>query len=218
VPTEFEALNAKFAFAYFPVRWKLTFDHVSWIGREPDLSVQRLAGVFGRGPGGWFFEHFSVDTARSAFTLDGRIDTSRKPTALGLQVRAPRFAFQEWSGVLRGLKNIAVEGSFDTSLAGPVTQLVTTLNLAGTGGSVKGALTLDTSIPGWHGKGAVDVERLNLARWLNRPDRPSDISGHVTFNLALELGRHFPRGAYTFDGRHAMYMGYEADDGARADS
>ena len=212
VPTEFEALNAKFAFAYFPVRWKLTFDHVSWIGRAPDLSVQRLAGVFGRGPGGWFFENFSVDTARSAFTLDGRIDTSRKPTGLELQVRAPRFAFQEWSGVLRGLKNIAVEGSFDTSLTGPVTQLVTTLNLAGTGGSVKGTLTLDTSVPGWHGKGAVDVDRLNLARWLNRPDRPSDISGHVTFNLALELGRHFPRGAYTFEGRHAMYMGYEADD------
>jgi len=47
VPTEFEALNAKFAFAYFPVRWKLTFDHVSWIGSAPDLSVQRLAGVFG---------------------------------------------------------------------------------------------------------------------------------------------------------------------------
>ena len=34
----------------------------------------------------------------------------------------------------------------------------------------------------------------------------------MTFNLALELGRHFPRGVYTFEGRHAMYMGYEADD------
>jgi uncharacterized protein involved in outer membrane biogenesis len=52
VPTDFEALNAKFAFAYVPVRWKLTFDHVSWIGRAPDLSVQRLGGVFGRGPDG----------------------------------------------------------------------------------------------------------------------------------------------------------------------
>ena len=212
VPTEFEALNARFAFAYFPVRWKLTFDDVSWIGRAPDLSVRRLAGIFGRGPGGWFFERFSVDTPRSAFTLDGRIDTARKPTALDLQVRATRFAFQEWSGVLRGLKNIAVDGSFDTSLTGPVNRLVTNLNLAGTGGSVKGSLTLDTSVPGWHGTGVVDVDRLNLARWLNRPDRPSNISGRVTFNLALELGRHFPRGMYTFEGRHAMYMGYEADD------
>src|SRR6185503_20161121 len=81
----------------------------------------------------------------------------------------------------------------------------------GSGGSVSGRFTLDTTVPGWHGAGAVDVGRLNLARWLNRADRPSDITGHVTFNLALELGRHFPRGVYTFEGRHAMYMGYEAD-------
>jgi len=59
--------------------------------------------------------------------------------------------------------------------------------------------------------GAVDVDRINLARWLNRRDRPSDITGHVTFNLALELGRHFPRGMYAFDGPHAMYMDYAAD-------
>ena len=211
LPTEFEGLNASFAFAYFPVRWKLTFNRVAWVGRAPDLSVTRLAGVFGRGPGGWFFENFSVDTARSAFVLDGRINTERKPTELALRVRAARFAFQEWAGVIHGLKNIAVESSFDTSLTGPVDKLLTNLRLAGTGGSVNGTLTLDTSVPGWHGAGAVDVDRLNLARWLNRADRPSDITGHVTFDLALELGRHFPRGVYTFAGRHAMYMGYEAD-------
>jgi autotransporter translocation and assembly factor TamB len=211
VPTAFEGLNASFGFAYFPVRWKLNFDRVSWVGRAPDLSVTRLAGVFGRGPGGWFFENFSVDTARSAFVLDGRINTERKPTELALRVRAARFAFQEWAGVLRGLKNIAVESSFDTALSGPVNQLLTNLRFAGTGGAVNGTFTLDTSVPGWHGAGAVDVDRLNLARWLNRADRPSDITGHVTFDLALELGRHFPRGVYTFEGRHAMYMGYEAD-------
>ncbi len=67
-------------------------------------------------------------------------------------------------------------------------------------------------MPGWHGAGAVDVTRLNLARWLNRDDRPSDITGHVTFDLALQLGRHFPRGMYGFQGPHAMYMNYAADN------
>jgi translocation-and-assembly-module (TAM) inner membrane subunit TamB-like protein len=114
--------------------------------------------------------------------------------------------------VLRGLKNIAVESSFDTSLKGPTNGIETDLTFAGTGGGVAGHLTLDTSIPGWHGKGAVDVTRLNLARWMNRDDRPSDITGHVTFDLALELGRRFPRGAYTFNGPHAMYMNYAGDD------
>jgi translocation-and-assembly-module (TAM) inner membrane subunit TamB-like protein len=212
VPTEFEKLNAVFRFAYFPVRWTLTFDRVSWIGRAPDLSVNRLAGALGHGPGGWFFERFSVETPRSAFTLSGRINRDRQPTDLDLSVNAARFAFQEWAGVLRGLKNIAVDASFDTSLKGPVTALDTQVRLAGTGGSVSGRLTLDTTVPGWHGSGAVDVGRLNLARWLNRSDRPSDITGHVTFDLALELGRHFPRGVYTFTGPHAMYMEYAADD------
>ncbi len=212
LPTDFEALNASFAFAYYPVRWTLTFERASWIGHAPDLLVNPLAGTFGRGPDGWFFEHLSVGTARSAFTLDGRVNNVETPTVLDLRVRADRFAFEEWSGVLRGLTNIAVDASFDTSLKGPTSQLDTTLQLAGSGGSVKGRLTLDTTVPGWHGAGAVDVARLNLARWLNRPDRPSDISGHVTFNLALELGRRFPRGMYAFQGPHAMYMNYAADN------
>jgi translocation and assembly module TamB len=212
VPTDFQSLNAAFSFTYVPVRWTLKFDRVSWVGHNPALSVNPLRGTFGRGPGGWFFDGFTVQTARSAFTLDGRIDTSTKPTTLDLHVRAPRFAFQEWSGVLRGLRNIAIDSSFETSLKGPVNELETDLQLAGTGGGVKGHLTLDTSVPGWHGAGAVDVDRLNLARWLNRDDRPSDITGHVTFDLALELGRHFPRGLYTFDGPHAMYMDYAGDN------
>ena len=40
--------------------------------RTRSVGQPARAAVFGRGPGGWFFEHFSVHTARSAFTLDGR--------------------------------------------------------------------------------------------------------------------------------------------------
>ena len=212
VPTDFQSLNALFSFAYYPVRWTLNFTRLAWVGHAPDLSVNPLTGVLGRGPNGWFFERFSVHTPRSAFTLDGGVDNSADPTTVSLQVRAPRFAFQEWAGVIRGLKDIAIDASFETSLKGPVNRIATDLQLAGTGGSVKGQLTLDTSVPGWHGAGAVDVDRLNLARWLDRANRPSDITGHVTFDLALELGRRFPRGMYAFRGPHAMYMNYAADN------
>ena len=113
-------------------------------------------------------------------------------------------------GHLRGLKNIAVDAAFSTHLTGPVNRLQTDLRLTGTGGSVSGALVLDTSVPGWHGSGAVDIG-LDLARWLNRADRPSDITGHVVFNLDLDLGHHFPRGTYEFDGPHVSFMDYAAD-------
>lgn len=213
VPTDFQRLNASFTFTYVPVRWTIDFARVSWIGHGPELSVDPLSGRFGRGPAGWFFDRFVVNTPRSHFSLDGTIRPGPEgtPTVLDLTVAAPRLAFQEWSGVLRGLTNIAVESSLDTVLKGPTNGLETDIRLAGTGGGVRGHVTLDTSVPGWLCRGAVDVDRLNLARWLNRADRPSDITGHVTFDLALELGRHFPRGKYTFAGPRAMYLNYAGD-------
>ena len=211
-PVEYAALDAVFGFAYYPVRWRLDFDHVSWTGQPPNLTMSRLAGAFGNGPAGWFFDRLSVRTPASSYTVNGRVLRNTQPTSLDLQVHAERLAFQEWSGVLRGLANIAVDASFDIELKGPVSQLGTDIDLRGTGGAVKGHLTLDTTVPGWRGAGTLDVERINLARWLNNEDRPSDITGRVGFDLALELGRHFPRGVYRFDGRHAMYMKYAADN------
>jgi hypothetical protein len=212
VPTEFTSLNASLSFAYAPVHWTLVFDSMSWIGKAPDLTVTRFSGKLGRSTEGWFFDGLSVQTPRSAFTFTGQVLIGDHPTALDLEVHAGPFAFQEWSGVLTGLKNIAVEATFDTTLKGPLTRLDTHLAIEGTGGSVKGQLTLDTKVPGWHGAGAVDVARINLARWLNRPDRPSDVTGHVIFDLDLDLGKHFPRGSYEFNGPHAMYLDYAADD------
>ena len=110
--------------------------------------MTNLTGVFGRGPTGWFFERFSVRTPRSAFTLDGGINTEMKPTMIDLHVKADRFAFQEWSGVIRGLRNIAIEAAFETSLKGPPSKLETDLRFAGTGGAITGTFTLDTTVPG----------------------------------------------------------------------
>ena len=212
VPTEFQSLNASMSFAYAPVRWTLIFDKMSWTGHAPELTVTSFSGKLGRSTEGWFFDGLSVRTPRSAFTFSGNVVIGDRPTTLDLEVHAAPFAFQEWSGIVTGLKNIAVEAHFDTTLKGPLTRLDTRLAIAGTGGSVTGQLTLNTKVPGWHGAGAVDVSRINLARWLNRPDRPSDVTGHVVFDLDLDLGRHFPRGSYEFDGPHAMYLDYAADD------
>jgi len=99
-------------------------------------------------------------------------------------------------------------------LDGPLAALTADLTLRSNGGNVKGAFVLDTTTPGWQAHGAVDVERLNLADWLSRDDRPSDITGHVTFGLTdvgLRAGGHFPIGTYAFDGAHAEYLGYAAD-------
>jgi hypothetical protein len=212
IPTRYESLNGSFSFKYVPVRWTLSMRDVSWRGSAPDLTVLRLSGGIENGPGGLAFRALTVETPRSLFTLAGRIEKGDHPTTVDLQVHAARFAFQEWGGVIRGLRNIAIDAHFDTTLRGPLTHLATDLSFQSTGGAIHGTLVLDTKVPGWHGTGTVTAERIELARWLNRPDRPSDISGRVTFDLAFGFGEHFPRGSYAFDGTHAMFMGYAGDD------
>ena len=157
--------------------------------------------------GGVDLHQLRVETPRSAFTLDGSVHRDPPPTVLELSVDADRFAFQEWAGVLTGLKNIAVESSFSTRLSGPLDRLATDLNLQSNGGNIRGTFVLNSNVPGWHGAGTVQVATLDLARWLNRTDRPSNITGSVKFDLDLDLGRHFPRGSYDFKGSHAAYHG-----------
>jgi hypothetical protein len=211
-PTRYEKLNFMGSFAYAPVKWRLTFGKLSWNGFDPDLIVNQLTGTIENGSGGTSLQTLTVRTPRSAFTVTGEVLRGEKPTELDLHVQAGRLAFQEWAGVLHGLKNIAVDAAFDTTLKGPLDALDTNVHMQSSGGSIDGVLLLDSKVPGWHGAGTVDVGRLDLARWLNRPDRPSDITGRVAFDLALELGRHFPRGSYTFNGPHAEYMHYAADN------
>ena len=213
-PRRYGALNASLAFDYEPVEWRLDFENASWDGGGSDLTMNRLSGVIANGSSGLTFEKLVVETPRSAFTVDGRVIRGQGPTALDLHVKADRFAFQEWAGQVGGLRNIAVESSFDVQLRGPLSRLATDLTLHSDAGSVVGAFVLDTTVPGSHGTGAVEVGRLDLARWLSRPDRPSDISGRVAFDLDLQLGRRggFPSGPYTFEGSHAGFMDYRAEN------
>jgi autotransporter translocation and assembly factor TamB len=212
VPSRFAALNASFTFDYEPVTWRIQFGNVSWRGDGESLSMDRLAGGLSNGPGGWTFDRLDIRTPRSALVVTGKVDRSTTPSTLGLHVDANRFTFQEWQGVLGGLRNIAVESSFNLTMTGPTSLLATDLTLHGTGGDIRMNVALNTAVPGWHGKGDATVSHVNLARWLNHDDRQSDITGSVAFDLDLDLGRHFPRGSYQFRGPHAAYIGYEVDD------
>lgn len=212
VPQRYEQLNASLTFDYKPVHWTINFREISWNGGADDLTVQRLAGTLGNGPDGWMFENLSVRTPQSAFVLDGRVERGGKPTVLNLTVGAERFSFQEWGVVLNGLKNIAITAGFNAHLQGPLTALVTDLTMQSNGGSAKGQIVLDTTIPGWHGKGSVELAKLDLAPWFSRSARVSHISGRTDFDLDLHLGRGFPVGRYTFKGPYVWYLGYDASN------
>ncbi len=210
VPADLEHLNAALSLAYAAPVWTIGLQAVSWQGHDPELPMKHMAGTLGIGGGLVTFRAYTVETPTSAFRLDGTLDRRESPTRLDLDVHAGRFDFQAWGGILPGLSKIGVVAGFDVKLRGPTRRMATTLDLHSTGGSVRGTLVLDTTVPGWHGQGTLDVGSIDLSRWLSNPEKPSDITGKVTFDLALELGHHFPRGSYVFDGAHAGFMGYEA--------
>jgi len=210
VPSHYEDLNAEFSFDYVPVTWTLNFADARWKGIPGELTVRSLRGRIASGGDGWQFDALQVETADSAFALTGRVDRRVSPTELDFTVDAKRFAFQEWAGVLSGLRNLAIAGPFTARLKGPLARLATDLDLTTNGGKVRGSLVLDTTIPGWHGKGTLNVQRLDLNPWFNRHDRPSDITGRVDFDLDLRLG-NWPVGSYSFQGPHTRYLTYQAD-------
>ncbi len=212
VPTGYRDVNIAMAFASGPDGWRVDFSEASFTADDPALQVNALSGAIGSGPEGWHFRDLHVESPGSAFTLTGDIDRRVTPTRLDLTVAAPRFAFQEWGGVLTGLRNIAVEAGFNARLSGPPAALQTSIDLQSSGGALRATLVLDSSVPGWHGAGAAAVQRVDVARWLNRPDRPSDITGEVEFDLDLHLGGRFPAGTFRFNGPRAAYLGYTAND------
>lgn len=212
VPARYAALNVSLSLDYEPGELRLDFAEASWDGGPSDLAMNRLTGGLTYG-GGWAFDDLVVQTPLSSFTLAGKVVVrGQTPTTIDLRVKADRFSFREWAVVVPGLRYLGVDAAFEADLEGPLARLATDLNLRSTGGAIRGAFVLDTTVPGWRGAGSVNVERLDLSRWMTRPDRSSDISGRVDFDLALELGRGFPRGSYTFDGPHAAFLEYAGDD------
>ncbi len=211
VPTSYRSLDAVLSFTLLSRGWQVDLERLAWDGEAPYLDRAEVSGIITDGPEGWTFEQLDVRTPRSAFVIHGRIDESAGPGVLDLRVDAERVALQEWAGVVTALENIAVEAGFAATLRGPTRELVTDVQLASDSGDVSGTFRVDTAPEsGWRLSGNAAVHRLDLSRWLNDPERQSDITGDTTFDLAFLEGVRFPRGAWTFDGAHASFLEYEA--------
>ena len=118
VPSHFEHLNAEFSFDYVDLLDARFRDRL--MGGDSRRAHSEIVERPDPGGDGWRFEGLNVETPESGFTLNGRVDRRVSPTELDLTVKARRFAFQEWAGVLSGLRNLAIQGPFTTRLKGPL--------------------------------------------------------------------------------------------------
>ncbi len=213
-PGRFERLQLSLAFKRAPDSWRVAIAKGSWLGGPSDLAMDSLAGAIAGTPGTLSFDQLRVRSAQSAFAVDGRVARGGRPATpvtLDLHVAAERFVFQEWARTLPALARFPIDSRFDAQLRGPLATLAVDLDFHSNAGDARGPLVLDTTIPGWHAAGTLNLTHLNLAPWFNNAARRADISGRATFDLALELGHGVPRGTYAFNGSHAAFMGYSAD-------
>ncbi len=174
---------------------------------DPAFSVQSFAGTVGIDNDGWSIGNGKLRSAGTTLTVTAAF----KRSGYDVSAQAPVFDFPEMARLVPGLKTIDVPAAVQIAMRGPQDALDTHLVARSPAGDVIADLVLDSTVPGWRGKGRADLSRFDISRWLPT-DTKSNITGVANFDLLLGMGRHFPRGPFTFVGPHVLYAGYEARD------
>ncbi len=174
---------------------------------ESAFLVRSFTGTVRIENDGWTVSDGELRSTRSHL----RVAASFKTAGYDVVANAPAFDFPEMARLVPGLTSIDVPAAIQLTMHGPQNRLTTHVAATSEAGDIVADLLLDSTIPGWSGKGHAALTRFDTARWLPT-DIESDLTGGSDFDLLLGLGRHFPRGKYTFNGPHVLYAGYEAFD------
>ena len=217
LPSTIDGVNAKAGFAYEPVHYSVTLDHLAFNGHAPDLRVQSLSGRFGTRDDDLNVEKLFVQTAESAVTIDGVIRNYLSHPSLQLTTSAPKLSIPEFAGVVPPLKGYALHPVLDMKASGPQERLELALNTTSEAGVIHGTLTLDLREPDLGVRGNVDVRHLDLSPLLQSPAQQSDITGYATVDITLATAGPKPavdrlRGHVTFDGPAVTAVGQTAQN------
>lgn len=174
---------------------------------DPALSVGSFAGKIAIDNDGWTIENGKLRTAGTTLTVSAAF----KKSGYDVSAQAPAFDFPEMARLVPGLKTIDVPAVVQLVMRGPQDALNTHLVARSDAGDVIADVVLDSTVPGWRGKGRADMSRFDISRWLPT-ETTSNLTGVGDFDLLLGIGHHFPRGPFTFVGPRVVYAGYEARD------
>ncbi|MDQ3487075.1 MAG: hypothetical protein M3468_04985 [Acidobacteriota bacterium] len=180
-------------------------------GFAPDLMVDGFSGTVAFMPTGWAVSNGVFRSQRSDIRFSTRAGVSAGKRTYQVAVQRSQVNFPELAPIAPGLRTIDVPATLSLTMTGPEDRLDTVATIESVAGNLTTRVTLDSTVPGWGGAGGADLRDFDVSRWLPTAS-VSRITGHAEFDLLLGLGRHFPRGAFTFSGPHVVYVGYEARD------
>ncbi|HET7695760.1 MAG TPA: translocation/assembly module TamB domain-containing protein [Vicinamibacterales bacterium] len=216
IPSRIDALNVKAGFEYAPVHYSVTLDHLSFSGKAPDLTLQKLAGRVGTRDDDLNVEKLFVQTGQSSLTVDGVVRNYLSAPSLQITASSPSLSLPEFGGVLPVVQGYDLHPSFDVRADGPQDALKLALNVKSEAGDVSGTVTADVKAPDLGVKGHVTTQHLDLAPLLKNPAQKSDITGRAEVDLrvasapaqAPALDRL--RGRVVFEGPRVVAAGYTA--------
>jgi autotransporter translocation and assembly factor TamB len=217
-PSRIEALNVKAGFEYAPVHYSVTLDHLSFAGKAPDLTVQKLAGRIGTRDDNLNFEKLFLQTAESSVTIDGVVRNYLAKPSLQITASSPRLSLPEFGGVLPVVQGYNLHPTFDVKAEGLQEALKLALNVKSEAGIVTGNVVADLRTPDLGASGDVNVQNLDLAPILKSPPRKSDITGQAKLDLKVASAPASApiverlRGRVVFQGPKVVAEGYSASD------
>jgi hypothetical protein len=221
-PVRIDALDAWLSVASGHDGLTIDIERLSMRTVDPSVTLEDLSGVVRRTQRGLGLEEVTIRTGESALRLGGTI-AGLDDGALVLDVSASsdRLSLAELARFVPALRGYRLEPAFDISARGPLDALSLTLDLRERrAGEVTADLTVDALEPGRRVAGTAALVRVNVAPLLPPPESAraspaqpitSDISGSVSFDVALPDETQPVRGTYAIRTGRIAVAGYQAE-------
>ena len=217
LPRRLDDIDLKAGFEYAPVHYSVTLDHVSFHGRSPDVSLQRLTGKLAVREDNLYLEQVTLRTSESSLTVNGVVEHYLGTPVLKLTTTG-NVSLPEVGRIVPAAAGYRLHPAINLKANGPAERLALEIDVRSEAGNIRGQLTGDVQEPNLSARGEISVERLNLAPILKDPAQRTDLTGRATLDMAM---KSVPAGApvadrlsgtFAFEGPRIVAAGYEGRD------
>ena len=217
LPRQIEDLDLKASYAYEPVRYSVVVDRASIRASSPHFSLTEFTGKISVRDDNVYLDKLSVRTAESTLTVDGVIENYLATPVVKLTTSGA-VSIPEVGRMVPAAAGFGLHPRFTITASGPAEKLALDVDVQSEAGKLRGQLTADVRAPQLAVRGAVAVERLDLAPLVRQPSQASDITGRATVDLRVSTTpSSIPftdrlQGTFRFTGPSVSAAGYRAAD------
>ena len=213
VPKRIDRLNARLSFDYEPTHYTVNVDHVSFRSVDPDVALNAFSGGVAVRDDTVFLDKLAIRTAETSAAIDGAIQQYLASPVARLSISSDKVSLPELARLFPALDGIDLQPAFELKVDGPVEELRASLNMRSAAGTLLADVVLAYTGSAASAAGTANLSKGDLARWLNRPDLESELTGKLTFDVksAVPFTLQSLTGTATISTPRIRAVGYTAD-------